>query len=45
MALSNMRKDFLVSSKLPHKNPYKEAVDYVINYVTHRKLRDSQKTA
>ena len=44
MTLSNTRKDFLVSSKPPRKNPYLKAVNYVINYVIHGKLHDSQKT-
>ena len=44
MTLSNTRKDFLVSSVPPHKNHDLKAVDYVINYVTHRKLCDSRKT-
>ena len=44
MTLSNTRKDLLMSSEPPHKNPYLKAVDYVINYVIHKKLRDSRKT-
>ena len=44
MTLSNTRKDFLVSSKPPRKNPYLKAIDYVTNYVIHGKLRDSRKT-
>ena len=44
MTLSNTRKYFLVSSEPPRKNPYLKAVDYMINYVIHGKLRDSRKT-
>ena len=44
MILSNTKKDFLVSSKPPHKNIYLKAVNYVINYMIHGKLRNSRKT-
>ena len=40
MTLSITRNDFLVSSEPPRRNPYLKAVDYV----SHGKLRDSQKT-
>ncbi len=42
MTISITRNDFLLAPL--RKNPYLKAVDYVINYVIHGKLRDSRKT-